>query len=125
MTKVGKIFLWVIVLVAVVLVIYFLGRDVKDENVIDKTLPAYNYENEILGKKEDLLSFTILPGTKVPNGILSYRGSIKGAWFFEGVSHHDRRITEYCQACCVDFIRSVTGDEINERDKANFFWCVP
>jgi hypothetical protein len=84
MTKVGKIFLWVIVLVAVVLVIYFLGRDVKDENVIDKTLPAYNYENEIIGKKEDLLSFTILPGTKVPNGILSYRGSIKGAWFFEG-----------------------------------------
>lgn len=44
---------------------------------------------------------------------------------FEGVSHHDRRITEYCQACCVDFIRSVTGDEINERDKANFFWCMP
>lgn len=84
MTKIGKIFIWVIVLVAVVLVVYFLGRDVKNEKTIDKTLPAYNYENQILGKSEDLLSFTILPGAKMPNGILSYRGSIKGGWFFEG-----------------------------------------
>ncbi len=85
MTKNGKILIWVFIIVLLILGIYFLGRDFKKEEVtIDKTLPAYNYENEILGKKEDLLSFTILPGTKVPNGILSYRGSIKGAWFFEG-----------------------------------------
>lgn len=84
MTKIGKIFLGIVLLVAAILIIYFLGREVKDEAVIDKTLPAYNYDNEILGKKEDLISFTILPGTKVPNGILSYRGSIKGGWFFEG-----------------------------------------
>lgn len=84
MTKVGKIFLWIIISVAVVLTIYFLGRDVKEEVVIDTTLPEYNYDNQILGKAEDLVNFTILPGTKVPKGILSYRGSIKGAWFFEG-----------------------------------------
>lgn len=85
MTKFGKSFVWVVVILVLVVVMYFLGRDFKKEEItIDKSLPAYNYENEILGKKEDLLSFTILPGTKVPNGILSYRGSIKGGWFFEG-----------------------------------------
>ncbi len=85
MTKFGKSFVWVVAILVLVIVLYFLGRDFKKEEItIDKSLPAYNYENEILGKKEDLLSFTILPGTKVPNGILSYRGSIKGGWFFEG-----------------------------------------
>jgi hypothetical protein len=36
------------------------------------------------GKTEDLLSFSIVPGAKMPNGILSYKGEIKGGWFFEG-----------------------------------------
>ena len=42
-------------------------------------------KNQILGKAEDLLSFTILPGAKMPNGILSYRGSIKGGWFLKEI----------------------------------------
>ena len=37
----------------------------------------------ILGNKDDLVSFSILPYTKV-HGILSYRGVIKGGYFFEG-----------------------------------------
>lgn len=38
----------------------------------------------MLGKTEDLISFSIVSGAKMPKGILSYRGEIKGAWFFEG-----------------------------------------
>jgi len=53
--------------------------------VIDNTqevIPA-NIRNEILGNKNDLVSFSIWPNTKV-HGIVSYRGVIKGAYFFEG-----------------------------------------
>ena len=38
---------------------------------------------KMLGNKDDLISFSILPDTKV-HGILSYRGVIKGGYFFEG-----------------------------------------
>ena len=38
---------------------------------------------DILGNKDDLVSFSILPNTKV-FGIQSYRGSVKGGYFFEG-----------------------------------------
>jgi hypothetical protein len=37
----------------------------------------------ISGNKEDLVSFSILPGSKV-HGVVSYRGVIKGGYFFEG-----------------------------------------
>jgi hypothetical protein len=40
-------------------------------------------DREMEGKVSDLISFSIKPNVEVPNGILSYRGSIKGAWFFE------------------------------------------
>ncbi len=84
MTKTGKIILWLVIIALIVLGILFFGRKVDNtENQITET-PNYEFVNEILGKKEDLLDFSILPGTKVPNGILSYRGTIQGAWFFEG-----------------------------------------
>jgi hypothetical protein len=38
---------------------------------------------DILGNKDDLVSFSIQPNTKV-FGIQSYRGSVKGGYFFEG-----------------------------------------
>jgi len=37
----------------------------------------------MLGNKDDLISFSIWPYTKV-HGILSYKGTIKGGYFFEG-----------------------------------------
>ena len=84
MTKTGKIILGIVMLLVLLMVLFFLGsKNESKEEVVDNTLPEYKYDNEILGKKEDLISFTILPGTKVPKGILSYRGSIKGGWFFE------------------------------------------
>lgn len=38
---------------------------------------------QIIGNKEDIIGFSIKPNVKV-HGILSYRGSIKGGYFFEG-----------------------------------------
>jgi Immunoglobulin-like domain of bacterial spore germination len=37
---------------------------------------------EILGNKADLVSFSVLPGSKV-SGLVAYKGVIKGAYFFE------------------------------------------
>lgn len=55
-----------------------LGKDVeekKDDQVDIRVMT---------GHTEDLLSFSVAPGAKMPKGILSYRGELKGAWFFEG-----------------------------------------
>jgi len=52
-----------------------------EKPVIDTTMPEIPKEN-ILGNKDDLISFSIRPNTKV-HGVVSYRGIIKGAYFFE------------------------------------------
>jgi hypothetical protein len=49
---------------------------------IDKTQMPLPTKEGMLGNKDDLVSFSILPYSKV-HGILSYRGVIKGAYFFE------------------------------------------
>ena len=53
--------------------------DKTEDKVNEYTLD----KSQMLGKTEDLISFSIASGTKVPKGILSYRGEIKGGWFFE------------------------------------------
>ena len=50
---------------------------------VDKTQEPMQTKEGILGNKDDLISFSILPYTKV-HGILSYRGVIKNGYFFEG-----------------------------------------
>lgn len=55
----------------------------KNIEIIDKTMPEVSDKGSILGNKDDLISFSIIPGAKV-NGLVSYRGSIKGGYFFEG-----------------------------------------
>ncbi|MBP9715169.1 MAG: hypothetical protein KBD52_01620 [Candidatus Pacebacteria bacterium] len=52
-----------------------------DEPGANDCLSESDYK-KVLGNKDDLISFSILPNTEV-SGILSYQGSIKGAWFFE------------------------------------------
>lgn len=49
---------------------------IQDSEKIDTSM--------MTGNTEDLLSFSIASGAKMPKGILSYRGELKGAWFFEG-----------------------------------------
>jgi hypothetical protein len=71
-------------------------KQVSIENVIDKTQEPITNKEGISGNKDDLISFSILPYTKV-HGILSYRGVIKGGYFFEGnilvgVTDADRKV---------------------------------
>jgi hypothetical protein len=79
-------FIIIISVVAIFIFLFFYGKNanaplsvVDDE---DKTLVILD-KGKIEGNKDDLVSFSILPDTRV-SGILSYRGSIKGAYFFEG-----------------------------------------
>ncbi len=53
------------------------------QNKTEQNKPVEQMPKEgILGNKDDLISFSIWPGAKV-HGILSYRGTIKGGYFFE------------------------------------------
>lgn len=86
MTKIGKIFIWILVLAVLFVLIYFLQRKPVEVILTDdeKVEDVDNNTNlEILGNKDDLLSFSIVPGFVAPKGILSYRGTIQGAYFFE------------------------------------------
>ena len=51
------------------------------QNKTEQTTPKIDFQN--LGNKDDLVSFSILPGSEV-HGIMSYKGTIKGGYFFEG-----------------------------------------
>lgn len=84
MTKFGKVLIGLFVLVLVLVILVVLQKGPKSEVLAPtENLENLVVENEILGKKEDLIAFTILPGSKI-SGILEFSGSIKGAWFFEG-----------------------------------------
>ena len=70
-----------IILMVVALTFMFQNRSTylpywKDNKTEENNTP------EILGNKADLVSFSILPGSKV-HGLMSYRGVVKGAYFFE------------------------------------------
>jgi hypothetical protein len=61
--------------------VYFpqVAQDKTEQVKSEEQIPKDN----ILGNKDDLISFSTWPNTKV-HGILSYRGTIKGGYFFEG-----------------------------------------
>lgn len=84
--KIITICIILFVLVASV-VLYFYGQRAKNDvtlvPVIDTKLPLYPDKDKLLGNRDDLVSFTIAPDTEV-HGILSYRGTIKEGYFFEG-----------------------------------------
>ncbi len=54
-----------------------------EKPIVDTRMLPIPKEN-ILGNKEDLISFSIWPNTKVHGGIVSFRGIIKGGYFNEG-----------------------------------------
>lgn len=87
MQKNNKIIIWVLVL-AVIVLAYVVIKDkavapvVPEPPVIDNTMPPIPKER-LEGNKNDLISFSIWPGTKV-HGVVSYRGIISGGYFFEG-----------------------------------------
>jgi len=56
----------------------------KDKVVtVDNTMSPIENKTQILGNKDDLIAFSVASNTKV-HGILSYRGVVKGGYFFEG-----------------------------------------
>jgi len=83
MKTLNKILIFIAFILIVSGVVLFVQKKHVEAPVqIDTTLPSYSYEG-VLGNKVDLLSFTIAPYTKV-HGVLSYRGTIQGGYFFEG-----------------------------------------
>lgn len=63
--------------------IYFpTENNTTETESIDTTLPPLSDKEGILGDKDSLVSFSIRPMSKV-KGILSYRGELKGGYFFE------------------------------------------
>lgn len=68
----------IIVIICVLAVIYYFKKDV----IINFIKNDGNKEVEILGSKQDLVSFSIKPGSKV-SGITNVFGSVQGGYFFE------------------------------------------
>ena len=91
MTKFGKIILSVGFLVVVAVLVFVLQRTpnvseapIIENPIVDTSLPTSYDTTLVSGNKADLVYVSITPNTVVPKGILSYRGSVKGGYFFEG-----------------------------------------
>jgi len=78
-----------IIVVAILLVagiLFFIGEKkiaIAPIVTIDKLMSPIGNKDQIFGNKDDLISFSIWPNTKIHKGIVSYRGVIKGGYFFE------------------------------------------
>lgn len=86
MNKNKIITVMIVVFVLIVGIGLFVYGNLSKEKIVytnDNQLPLIENKDLIEGNKEDLVSFSISPNAKV-RGILSYRGSVKGGYFFEG-----------------------------------------
>lgn len=83
MTKLGKSLLILVIIIILVIILFVLQKKIS---IIDSSPILEENSNpeimEILGNKDDLVSFSVLPNSKV-SGIISYNGTIKGGYFFE------------------------------------------
>lgn len=80
-----KVSIILIIVVIIILGFFIFKMEVKapvNENTKVNNIETYP-KDLLQGNKDDLISFSVFPNTKV-HGILSYRGSIKGGYFFEG-----------------------------------------
>jgi len=83
MTKFGKIILFLVVLVLLAVAVFFLQKEPKEEivevpiDISTGTMPAME------GNVNDLVSLSIDPNSTV-SGVVSFEGSVKGGYFFEG-----------------------------------------
>jgi len=83
MTKFGKLVFTIILVAILSIIIFFLQKKPSSEVVYTPPADVVIAENEIIGNKDDLVSFSILPGSKV-QGVVFYEGAVKGGYFFEG-----------------------------------------
>ena len=91
-SKFNSVLLLILIILMIVAIKIMLRNEKEYFGVFQKEAPVINttqeeipikIKNEILGNKDDLISFSIWPNTKV-HGVVSYRGVIKGGYFFEG-----------------------------------------
>lgn len=82
MTNLGKKIMWVVVIIVAALGIYLLQKPAVTVAPVEEVVVDDSQNRAITGNINDLVSFSILPNTKV-SGIRSYKGIIKNAWFFE------------------------------------------
>ena len=84
MSKIRKILIILVVVIFLGVVIFFVQKEYFS-NSREEPLSDVDswYKKDILGNKDDLISFSILPNTKV-QGVVPYRGMITGGYFFEG-----------------------------------------
>ena len=90
-SKLNSVLLLVLIILMIIAIKIMLRNEKEYFGVFQKEVPIVDttqekipveVKNNILGNKDDLISFSIWPNTKV-HGILSYRGVIKGGYFFE------------------------------------------
>ncbi|HUC88613.1 MAG TPA: hypothetical protein VMR49_01100 [Candidatus Paceibacterota bacterium] len=74
----------ILLIVIVVIIGYFvILQNDKIQAPVNNIENTQQDKNNILGNKDDLIYFSTSPFSKV-HGILSYRGAVKGGYFFEG-----------------------------------------
>lgn len=79
-TKLNTVLLFVLI----ILMVFAIRIMLRNEATYLPFLGNQTEENsQVFGNKADLLSFSIAPGAKL-QGVVSYKGSIKGGYFFEG-----------------------------------------
>lgn len=83
MTKFGKTICWLTVFLVLVIAIFFLQKEPKEEiNEISTDIPSDTMP-AIEGNVNDLVSLSFDPNSKL-SGPIDFNGSVKGAYFFEG-----------------------------------------
>ncbi len=82
--KKKKVFILIALIIVIICVGIIIAKEIRDSQVevVDNSMPLIGNKDQILGNKDDLISFSIWPNTKV-HGVVSYRGDIKGGYFFE------------------------------------------
>jgi hypothetical protein len=89
-SKLNTALLLVLIILMVIAIRIMLRNEKEYFGAFQKEVPVVTIDQTqtpipkeaLLGNKDDLISFSIWPNTKV-HGILSYRGVIKGSYFFE------------------------------------------
>jgi len=81
-SRIITIIILIVVLLVVRLFVYFRHYKMPINQITTNEIKELN--PEVLGNKDDLISFSIIPGSKVSSGEQKVTGIVKGGYFFEG-----------------------------------------
>ena len=82
-SKLNTVLLFVLIILVVIAIRLMLENKETYLPFMQNQETKTNAVYQISGNKDDLVSFSILPGSKV-SGIIKLSGSVKNAYFFEG-----------------------------------------